>query len=97
MKYCAISASDPNEQCARDAHDLCVANYIQDIRSQKKELCTAVENLNQCYKNIVQSGQCNAAIIKDFARILDTVATRVTNVLQSNFPKICKIVSRSDL
>lgn len=82
-----ISESDPNVPCARKSHDKCVKEYIDDLRDKKVKLCPAIDNLNACYE--AEKKNCGAKILKDFTKILEKVAKRVTRILEKHVPHIC--------
>ncbi len=80
---------DTVDACALTVHKNCL-RYHLSLLVKDHQMCEHGDELNKCYDSYSKSINCNAKIIQEYASMVEDVAHRVVQLVQSHMQSLCK-------
>ncbi|KAL9970668.1 hypothetical protein ACROYT_G023078 [Oculina patagonica] len=81
---------DTVDACALTVHKKCLRYYLTLLIKDHGQFCKDAEKLNKCYDLYSKSINCNAKIIQEYASMVEGVAHRVVEIVESHMKSLCK-------
>ncbi|KAL9962629.1 hypothetical protein ACROYT_G031749 [Oculina patagonica] len=78
------------DACASTVHKKCLSYYLTLLAKDHGKQCEDAEELNKCYNFYSKSINCNAKIIQEYASMVEGVAHRVIQLVESHMKSLCK-------